>query len=368
MDPKIKELFQPEILQEIADHYQIAGADLKALDGFESFIYEFEKDDQAYILRVGHSLHRGPDEVQGEAEFIEYLAQHGLHVGRPMRNESGDLIKAVPAAEGIFSGVVFEKVPGSHATREDWNDLQLSRKLGRLLGKMHMLAKDFVPSAPHFQRLDWEQDILECIEVMKKGLTAEDEPVIQVFNETAAQVRSLPRGRDNYGIIHFDVHSGNFFLHDGSIYLFDFDDCQYSWFANDIAMVFFYASPLHFQTKEQVETVRQRCKAFFEGYAEENEINPLWLQYLQAFLTLREIDLYARIQHDIPEEEYDDWCRTFLDGRREKILSRTPYIPLDFPTLLPLKRAVNIRLVFLYGFNHPLTQGQNGISRTAAIF
>ena len=38
--------------------YGIASDQIRPLDVFESFIYEFERGPFAYILRIGHSLRR----------------------------------------------------------------------------------------------------------------------------------------------------------------------------------------------------------------------------------------------------------------------------------------------------------------------
>ncbi|MCD4752750.1 MAG: phosphotransferase [Anaerolineaceae bacterium] len=334
MDPNIKKLYTPDILQEVVKRFGIKTINLELLDGFESYIYSFRKDGQSYILRIGHNMHRDPDAVQGEAEFIEYLAKNGIRVGRPVRELSGSLIEIVPAQEGDFSAVVFEKVPGNPPNGMDWEGTALMEKLGHLVGQMHSLTKDFEPSLPRFRRLNWEEDIDYVKRMITDTVSGKDREIYTIYENLTTQARQLPMGRDDYGLIHFDVHSGNFFVHDGEIWLFDFDDCLYDWFADDIAMVFFYASPHHCDSAEQIETTHKRFEAFFRAYSQENSINPDWLPLIPVFLTLREIDLYARILKDIPEEEYDGWCRSYMSDRRERILTRHPFVPLDFSTLL----------------------------------
>jgi len=41
---------------------------------------------------------------------------------------------------------------------------------------------------------------------------------------------------ESYGLVHCDVNPTNFYVNDGQITLFDFDDCAYNWFINDIAV------------------------------------------------------------------------------------------------------------------------------------
>jgi Ser/Thr protein kinase RdoA (MazF antagonist) len=41
---------------------------------------------------------------------------------------------------------------------------------------------------------------------------------------------------DDYGLVHGDLNPTNFHVNDNQITLFDFDDCAYKWFINDIAI------------------------------------------------------------------------------------------------------------------------------------
>jgi Ser/Thr protein kinase RdoA (MazF antagonist) len=332
MDPKIHELYTENILADVCLRFGIDPNTLEKLDGFESYIYSFEKEGKGYILRVGHSSHRDPDAVQGEAEFIDYLGANGINVGRPVRDAEGNLVEAIPAAEGIFSAVVFEKVPGDHAPWEMWQDGELMNKLGRLLGKMHALTKNFEPSEQKYRRLTWEDDNIVSLESIKNGLPPDEAEVIgKQYQELVRQVSALPKDRDNYGLVHFDVHGGNFFVHEGQIYLFDFDDSLYTWFANDIAMVLYYGAN---GFRNDPEALEKQIRRFFVGYGEENEINPVWLEYIQAFMLIRDLILYAVIHHDIPKEEWDEWCQRLIAGVKQRWGTFEPFLPIDFTTVL----------------------------------
>jgi len=54
-------------------------------------------------------------------------------------------------------------------------------------------------------------------------------------------------------LIHTDVHAGNFFVDDGRITVFDFDDSSYQWFASDIAIALYYTIWRKFDGHEQRE-------------------------------------------------------------------------------------------------------------------
>ncbi len=52
MEKHIREAYNDRILTEALERYGLAKQDTHLLDGFESFIYEYEKGSQGYILRI----------------------------------------------------------------------------------------------------------------------------------------------------------------------------------------------------------------------------------------------------------------------------------------------------------------------------
>ena len=48
---------------------------------------------------------------------------------------------------------------------------------------------------------------------------------------------TLRQESDAYGLVHADLHMGNFFVdHSGQMTVFDFDDCCFHWFGYDCAV------------------------------------------------------------------------------------------------------------------------------------
>ena len=70
METQIKERYNDSILQQVMKAYAIHSSDIQLLDGFESFIYEFDRGGSSYILRIGHSLRRNENLISGEVDWI----------------------------------------------------------------------------------------------------------------------------------------------------------------------------------------------------------------------------------------------------------------------------------------------------------
>ena len=82
MEKRIKDRYNQRIFQKVMDSYTITEDNIHLLDGFESFIYEFQRDGQAYILRISHSLRRDENLIWGEIDWINYLHRGGAGVAQ----------------------------------------------------------------------------------------------------------------------------------------------------------------------------------------------------------------------------------------------------------------------------------------------
>lgn len=347
MDPRYKARFTPEMLHEAACRYGVEGAALRELDGFESFIYEFSRAGQDFILRIGHSSRRPERLVQGEAEWLHYLRSSGCDgVAGPVNSRDGNLVEALDDGHGEqFVATAFEKAPGRHMGKADAAP-ELFEAWGALLGRMHALSERFHPQWP---RPHWDDPMMLDVQ---EWLPAGEEKVRARYQELRDHLDTLPRSDSRvYGMIHQDAHAGNFFIvpcqgsgpqHSGpqnsgpqisgpQITLFDFDDCCFSWYANDIAIVLFYA--VMGQTDTAAFT-HHFLSHFLRGYRREKEISVEWLAEIPYFLKLREIDLYAVIHRSFDVNNLTDpWVKRYMEGRKERLEAGQPYLDFDFTTV-----------------------------------
>jgi Ser/Thr protein kinase RdoA (MazF antagonist) len=330
LEKRIKDRLNDSILADAERRYGIAPGGIRLLDGFESFIYEFERGHESFVLRIGHSFRRTENLIRGEVDWINHLARGGASVAAAIQSENGNLVERIDDGQGeCFLATAFVKAEGKPSQRSDWSPEFLER-YGTLLGRMHALTKEYVPGDPTWRRPEW--DAATMLEV-ERFLPAGEERVLERYRELKQHLGTLPRGdRDSYGLIHQDAHSGNFHVDaTGRITLFDFDDCTYSWFANDIAIVLFYAVPLGEDSAGFAEAF---MTSFLRGYARENRLDVGWLAEVPHFLKLREIDLYAVIHRSFDVKNLDNpWCARYMANRKERIERGAQFIECDFQGL-----------------------------------
>ncbi len=329
MEKQIKERYSDAILYEAMRRFGIGPDDIQLLDGFESFIYEFRRAGGDYILRIGHNGRRPEALIRGEVDWINYLADGGASVARAVLSSRGELVEALDdGAGGQFLATAFEKAPGV----DPWKTKRgpaYYQAYGRLLGRMHALSKDYRPRLPDAHRPQWDDPLMLVVEA---NLPPSERVALEKYQALVEHARTLPQGRDDYGLIHFDAHEGNLFVDEnGRITLFDFDDCHYSWYANDIAIVLFYNV---MWAEDQASFTHEFMRHFLNGYTHENRFDPAWLVEIPNFMKMREIDLYAVIHRSFDVENLDDpWCARYMDGRKQRIEGEVPYIEMDFEEL-----------------------------------
>jgi Ser/Thr protein kinase RdoA (MazF antagonist) len=330
MDPKIVQRYNNDILKAAIKRFGIEAHNIELLDGFESYIYSFTREDGEFILRIGHSLRRTQDLIQGEVDWINYLAAGGAGVAKAIVSNNGQLVEFIGDNQGgDFMATAFVKAPGGAPTSDMMNE-NLFQAWGCTLGRIHALSKKYQPANPAWKREEWDSPGNLLVE---SWLPPSEKEALEKFQELMLSLRSLPKDHDSYGLIHQDAHAGNFFVDDGyKITLFDFDDCVYSWFIYDIAMVLFYGLMGHEDDPAHIENF---CRHFLIGYRQENPLDPTWLDEIPNFLKLREIDLYAQILFSFGGFEHIDdiWCEYYMKGRKNKIESGSPYIEFDWISL-----------------------------------
>jgi amicoumacin kinase len=330
MEKGIKERYSDEIRDETLRRYGVSHEDAVLLDGFESYIYEFSNREVNTILRVGHSQRRSPALIAGEVDWINYLVDGGVSASRALPSRSGQLIEEIKdGCGGNFLATAFHKADGRHVESGSWNTALMER-YGHEIGKMHALSKQYRPLKSAWTRPQWDDP--EMLDI-QAWLPVNERRILMKFQELKRLLDGLPKNRDSYGLVHQDAHAGNLYVDDsGKITFFDFDDCAYSWYVNDIAIVLFY---LLLGQEQPASFAFEFMSNFLRGYRQEMKLNAFWLGQIPNFLKLREIDLYAVIHRSFDLEQLDDpWVEMYMDGRKKKIEDDIPYVEFDFSSLI----------------------------------
>lgn len=320
MDQNIKLMFLDEHAIEGAARFGVSSKELTFLGGFQNFIYSYDRNDMKFILRFTASTHRTGEELAAEIEWIRYLSENGLAVSDSISSMNGNDFERIRGTHIDFYVTSFRYAPGRKiGYPECLGNPLLYEQCGRLTGRLHELSKRYKQKV---NRRTWEYN--EYLLQAQKYIPAEHLPILLALDDLKRHLSSLRVTTDNFGLIHGDINVGNFMVDEsGEITLFDFDECQYSWYVEDIAIQLYYLLYV-FGEDSKVERKAQYelfMKHFERGYTEDGRQMPEgWMDQLGLFLRLREIIVVVGMHRSWDLSQPDDWTRDFLRDSRMRII------------------------------------------------
>lgn len=314
--------FNQELLNQAARAYGVAPETVNHVGGFENLIYGFRRDGRDLILRVTHSSHRSRELIESELHFVGYLAEGGVRAAKPVPSYSGRRTETVHAEDGYFTLACFEQAPGGlvQAGHPAWGP-RLFEGWGEITGRMHKLARSYTVPADMTRRPDKDILTLDPAYLSHPDIALAH----RRYAEVEARINALEPEQGGYGLCHRDLHHKNFFVHGETITAFDFDDCGYDYFVQDIAMAVYYASVLgdwarpEADPKRVSEFANRFLDSFMNGYRREHELGSDWLKQLPLFVERRCCDLCMIFLQNAISEPPSAAVREWLDRNLEEI-------------------------------------------------
>ena len=196
-------------------------------------------------------------------------------------------------------------------------------RVGQALATLHAHGVSWKkPSG--FARKTWEADTMLFGEPWTKPdgvhrlLTKRQygvfERVADLYREAS---EALGTGQDVYGLIHADLHSGNFMSYQGNIAIIDFDDCGAGHFLYDLSVT---VSTL--LTRPTYKALRI---ALFSGYRSVLDFPESHEQYLGCMVAMRWVMLAVwKAGTDIPvvQEDAKSFALSHLEAIKDRSLHK----------------------------------------------
>ena len=320
MSPEVHKLFSREVRDQCFSRFEVAAARL--ISDWHAFTFDAETSTGPCILKITHSSHRTYDQLEAEAEWLVYLVSEDVRAPRIHRSIKSLCVERVPAADGYFCVVGYEKLAGEPISDTLWNEALFSR-WGNLIGRLHRLSKEY---APKTRRYPWhESDFLNLeayIPITDREIRAGAERVIQ-------SVKDLPASDFQYGLIHADVYQDNFFWSKGDLVLFDFDNCEYGHYISDIAIALYAALWRHLDQAESAQFSETFLRALLLGYREQHDLPRTEIEALPLFLQLREVLIYTVAKKMLDLNNLTPIQARLLAERGNRISKNQPIVDLS---------------------------------------
>ncbi|HNT74282.1 MAG TPA: phosphotransferase [Anaerolineae bacterium] len=283
-------------------------------EGAANLVYEYEIDKKPLILRISFTPERTFEQIQAELHFVNYLAENGVNVSKPVPSQNGNWVETIQAAGIPFHIVTFVKGQGmrvpdnGYRYRTDAPIEEYFRNWGRTLGQMHALTKNYHPASDVIQRPEWF-DLHHSRLALATQLPDRLHHVQNQIQSLLGELQSLPRDKDSFGLIHGDFNDGNFTVDytNGDITVFDFDDACYFWFMYEIASAWEggIGRTMFRGLGQRQSFMAHYMEQVMEGYHQENSLPDSWLERLSLFIQLIQVEEFLHYAQylDEPDEE-----------------------------------------------------------------
>ena len=269
---------------------------------------------QEYYLKVYRHARRTRMDVTEEVRLLNYLAEHGISVARPVKRRDGLYVTRLEAPEGSRYSVLFEAAPGE---QDDGGDRDRIEALGKMVGRMHQRA-DAMPEPYRRTHLDMRHLVDDNLSVIAPLMAHRPED-FGLLNQIADRCKGriaelLPDTKPEYGICHGDLHGGDVcYYRRNRPVLFDFDSSGCGWRALDIGV--FLASDEWMDTTCEVEHRRQRnLDVFLKGYSNSRSLTDHELSAVQLGPPIRHVFLMGHVLRYTTVRDGDHWANdNFID-------------------------------------------------------
>lgn len=330
---EIIEICNREVLKTASELFNTQKETLQVFSGYEgaaNLVFEYELDGVPMILRISYTTDRTIEQILAELHFVNYLAGNGVRVSRPARSKNGHWVESIQASGISFSVASFVKGKGmrvpdnGYRYREDAPIEEYFQNWGRVLGQMHALAKRYQPQNG-YERPEWfnlhknrlNTHIPDRFHIVRDRIQS-------IFDE----LKSLPRDRDSYGLIHGDFNDGNFTVDysNGDITVFDFDDSCYFWFAYELAAAWEGGiGRAMFQGLNERKAFMDRyMDQVMQGYHLENSLSNEWLARIPFFIQLIQVEEFLHFAQYM--DEADEELQAELNYKIKCIEDEIPYM------------------------------------------
>lgn len=228
-----------DALAQCIDHWGLVPKKTELVrDGINHvFATEFV-DGAPVIIRISDGALRGRDEILGELLWLDHLIRHGCTVTTPITSRGGELLETIELDEGTMHVSCFKRFGGRQlnpATDTEWND-ELFLKLGREIGRIHCASDKLQLPADHDRRPWYESKLTQFPDPLPTTFNSQ---VVDAMRAFINELRERPTPSRHYGLVHRDLHEGNFLVEDGDVQIIDFDLGCYGWRTMDLAVLLF---------------------------------------------------------------------------------------------------------------------------------
>jgi len=314
-------LFDEAVYQRAAEqalnNWAIKVANLDLASRSENVVYKVtNQSGENFALRIHRPGYNRLEELESEVIWAEALRNAGVYVPTHIETkenlfyalvELGD--KKTPHQVCLIEWLEGESLENlvRKARKETIEDSFF--KLGELMAQVHNQTSNWTPPSS-FTRRSWDADGLMGSEPLwgKFWETAELSNEQRKMLKSAQshihhQLIELGQTKDNFGLIHADLHARNVLVQGDKLQIIDFDDCGYSWHGYEIAVA---ETDALSSLDPKVVNIQEIRNALIEGYRSARPLNSQIEKELNTLTMVRTLILlgWANDRRELMGKEF----------------------------------------------------------------
>ena len=319
----------------------VTGKDLS--DGSPmSCVYECTRSSSRVFLKFFQPIKGSIDGSEEQLDHVKRFSEEStddIRFASPLPSKNGRLAELIDDVG--YHVYLVESAPGTpheNCVPSGADGLEQVRKMGRLGGRIHYLAK----THPLWRYRDEETD--PTTESYATGATdsfgrcrdgralflslitrIDDAEIEAEVQNLLSRMAELPKTREYYGFVNFDMNWTNFMVHGDTWTVIDFTGA-YNWFLSTVAGAIYYMEKLE----------RDRHLGYWdtyrEGYERECQVDRWWWHLMPLFLEERRLAVYVIMDglRNHPRYRAKPEFDEIMKERREIILRHEPLVEFDF--------------------------------------
>jgi Ser/Thr protein kinase RdoA (MazF antagonist) len=200
---------------------------------------------QPYALRIRKIIGTYQEQIMSELVILRDFAEFAhADVPAPLLTRAGELFCIVRVGDETYMCIIFYWVPGVHVAGHDITFQQMGF-MAYSVAQLHSFALQYKSPAglvrPVYDE-NWFFGTKSWTTTpdFVSRFNPDDAVYLRSVNDTIrSYLRTYPRNPSTFGLIHYDLHVGNFLFHESGANMIDFDECGFGYYLFDLAHILF---------------------------------------------------------------------------------------------------------------------------------
>ncbi|NMG07848.1 phosphotransferase [Brasilonema sp. UFV-L1] len=197
-------------------------------------------DEKCFSLRIYSPDNFDEAQVSSELTWLRFLfSKNSILVPNPVRNKQGNFITNLHLkdSESLWLCCLFDWVEGQESSKN--LSSKLIENIGETIAHLHSYSRSFHPPAG-FKRKSYDANWLrKHSSWIRNAYTElsenECQLLLQAIERIYSEMVTLGESNQYFGLIHSDLHFGNFIVNSEKVQVIDFDECGWGFYLFDIA-------------------------------------------------------------------------------------------------------------------------------------